>query len=294
MISLLTTGGTIACTTDDNGALIPTVTGERLAAAAGVSAEVEITDLIRLDSSSVTLKELDQLVAQVHAELAREDTHAVVITHGTDSLEDTAAVLDLMHPDERAGVILTGAQRAFDRPDSDGPTNLADAVAAARTHTGVLVAFGGELLPARGLRKAHTDDTTAFASNPAGTPPRRLPRTQLDGLDVPIVAAYPGADARIVEAAARGADGLVIQALGAGNMPVEFGRAVAGVLERGVPVVVATRVPFGQVRLAYGGDGGGATLARLGAVGAGGLSAGQARMALLVALASGIDVAELL
>lgn len=291
MISLLTTGGTIACTADTAGALVPTVSGEELVRAASLS-DVRVTDLIRLDSSSISLADLDTLIAAVRKELADDAVTGVVLTHGTDSLEETAMALAMIHASDKP-VVLTGAQRAFDHPDTDGPGNLRAAVDAARSATGVSVAFGGRLLPAAGLRKVHTSQLDAF-DNPAWSDSRRtVPAARLSTFEVPVIAAYPGADGWLVEAAIEhGVDGLVIEGMGSGNMSEAFGRSVAYALEEGIPVVVATRVAFGEVSLAYGGAGGGATLRDQGAIGAGILSAGQARIALICALAAGVDPHE--
>lgn len=291
MISLLTTGGTIACTADATGALVPTVTGEELVSAAQLEG-VRVADLLRLDSSSISLSDLDGLLERVRKELLDDSVTGIVLTHGTDSLEETAMALAMVHDSDKP-VVLTGAQRAFDHPDSDGTGNLRDAVEAARTSAGVLVAFGGRILPARGLRKVHTSNLDAFDNQAWNDRRRVVPVAELGGLDVPVLAASPGADGWVIDAAVeRGADGLVIEALGSGNMSTGFGEAAARALEAGVAVVVATRVPFGEVSLAYGGAGGGATLGELGALGAGELGAGQARIALASALAAGVDPAE--
>lgn len=292
MISILTTGGTIACTMDADGALVPTVSGTELAQAAGLD-NVRVTDLIRLDSSSLTLADLEHLLRTVRRELEDERVDGVVITHGTDSLEETALALSLTHTGAKP-VVLTGAQRSFDHPESDGPDNLRAAVAAARSGAGVHVAFGGRVLPAWGLRKVHTSRLDAFDNTARGTGPTGYTPTRIDLAEVPIVAAYPGAPAWLLDTVAdSGVDGIVIEALGSGNMSSGFGEAAARALRESVPVVVATRVPHGEVTLAYGGQGGGATLADLGALSAGELSAGQARIALIVAQAAGVSPVEL-
>lgn len=303
-ITLLTTGGTIACTTDENGVLRPTVTGPDLVAAVQDTLPDDVTvtvrDLARLDSSAITPEDLDELVAAVHEELASEDVDGVVVTHGTDSMEDTALALDCFHGDDRP-VVLTGAQRAFDHPSSDGPGNLIGAVRLAADplarRQGVLIAFGGWTIPARGAAKRHTSDLDGFIS----TTPREVVRppavevAPLSGHFVPVLAAWPGAGRELVDAAvAAGAAGIVVEALGSGNIGPGMGEGVADALNAGIPVVVSTRVPQGQVTLAYGGTGGGATLAKRGAVGAGYLRPGQARIALTVALATGTPVRNLL
>ena len=299
-IHLLTTGGTIACTRDADGALVPTMSARDLVAAAGMrDAEVTARDLTRLDSSSITLADLDHVLAAVR-EAIDHGASGVVLTHGTDSLEDTALALDLVHNSD-VPVVLTGAQRAFDHPEGDGRDNLLGAAAAAADPAnrgrGVLVFFGGRLLPARGLIKTHTSDLIGFTlAGDAGPRPAPVAHEGLTGLRIPILAAWPGAGAEFVDAClspAAPADGVVVEALGSGNMGSAMGEGVARVLAAGVPTVISTRVPFGAVSLAYGGAGGGASLKARGAIGAGVLSPGQARITLATALAAGVDPAGL-
>ncbi|MCS5479354.1 asparaginase [Corynebacterium sp. YIM 101645] len=301
-IVLLTTGGTIACTTDESGALRPTVTGAELLSAIRDHLPHDLTavDLVRLDSSAITLADIDGLVTAVQEALDSPDVDGVVVTHGTDSMEDTAFALDCFHADDRP-VVLTGAQRAFDHPSSDGPGNLIDAVRLAADplarRQGVLIAFGGWTIPARGAAKRHTTELDGFISTVPRESHRPAPvaAAPLAGIHVPVLAAWPGAGRSLVDAAvAAGARGLVIEALGSGNLGPGMGAGVADALDAGIPVVITSRVPSGEIVLAYGGDGGGATLGSKGAVGAGHLRAGQARMALVVALATGRDVRELL
>lgn len=300
-IAVVATGGTIACTLDEHGALVPTVSAAELVdAALSLSAVPRVNtraiDSVRLDSSSLTLPDLDDLLQRVHALLADTSIAGVVITHGTDSMEDTAMALELFHIGDKP-VVITGAQRSFDHPDSDGPQNLADAIAYATTGApGVSIRFGGLTVPARGAFKSHTSSLEAFAAVP--TPMKTRPTlalTPLAGNDVVIISAWPGASRTMVDAAvASGAGGIIVEAMGSGNMGSQMGEGVADALEAGIPILITTRVPEGSVSLAYGGSGGGATLARNGALGTGTLRAGQARMVLLAALATGTDVAELL
>ncbi|GAB2504159.1 L-asparaginase 2 precursor [Corynebacterium atrinae] len=303
-IMLLTTGGTIASAADESGAFVPVVSGRELLDAALPSLpdhiSVTVRDLTRLDSSAITLSELDGIIAAVHADLADPDVDGIVITHGTDSMEETALALDIFHADGRP-VVLTGAQRSFDHPSSDGVGNLVDAIRLAADplsrREGVLIAFGGWTIPARGASKRHTGELDAFIST---TPredrrPKAVPVVPLAGTVVPVVAAWPGAGRELIDAAvSAGAQGIVVEALGSGNMGPAMGEGVAAALAAGIPVVVTTRVPAGEVALAYGGAGGGATLGSLGAVGSGYLRAGQSRIALIVALAGGHPIADML
>ena len=294
-VLVISTGGTIASTANDRGALVPTLTGEELVARCGTTRQVHAIDVASLDSSSMGLAEIDMLRETVRTSLL-DDSASLVITHGTDSMAETALALDLVHADPRP-VVLTGAMRPADHARPDGPANLRGAieVAATRRDTGVLVHFAGETLPARGLMKTQTTAEHAFSLT-SGTPlprPLAVPAAPLDGLNIPIIRAWAGADDALIHALGP-IDGLVLEALGSGNVSADMGGAVAKLLRRGVPVVVATSVPYGEVTFTYGGAGGGSTLGDLGALPAGYLSAGQARIALATALATGVDPRSLL
>ena len=299
-VLVISTGGTIASTTDATGARVPTLTCEELVSRSGTTEPVRTYDAASLDSSSVTLAEVDILRSLVRKALDDASVTGIVITHGTDSMADTALALDLVHDDPRP-VVLTGAQRPADADAPDGPDNLRRAIDTAadplRRGQGVLVHFGGDTLPARGLYKAHTGELRAFALAADRPLPRpaAAPLAQLDGCNIPVIAAWPGADDALVDAvAASRPDGIVVAALGAGNVSEQMGTALARALDAGIPVVISTSVPRGEVAFAYGGAGGGSTLGAKGALPAGFLRPGQARMALATALAAGVDPAPLL
>ena len=294
-VLVISTGGTIASTANARGALVPTLTGEELVARCGTTRRVRAIDVASLDSSSMGLAEIDMLRETVRTSLL-DDSASLVITHGTDSMAETALALDLVHSDSRP-VVLTGAMRPADHTHPDGPANLRGAieVAATRRDTGVLVHFAGETLPARGLMKTQTTAEHAFTLT-SGSPlprPMSVPPAPLAGLNIPIIRAWAGADDALIRALGP-IDGLVLEALGSGNVSACMGGAVAKLLRRGVPVVVATSVTYGEVSFAYGGAGGGSTLGDLGALPASYLSAGQARIALATALASGVNPSSLL
>ncbi|MFC5939219.1 asparaginase [Corynebacterium choanae] len=296
-IVVITTGGTIACTADEQGHLVPTVSGEELIAPVAArcpQVQFTIRDIHRLDSSSMTFADVDGIVAAVHEALADETVTGVIVTHGTDSMEETACALDVFHADPRP-VVVTGAQHPHNHPDSDGLFNLLDAVNIVAAPTaqgiGVLIVFGRAVLPARGAVKWHTTDELAFATNGPEEPvrPDPLPVKPLADIRVEVIAAYPGCDGTLVDAAiAAGAQGLVVCGLGSGNVAQALGNRLAEVLKDGIPVVLTTRVPRGEVTALYGGGGGGATLHQLGAIGSSYLRAGQARVLLAAAIATGV------
>ena len=298
-IAVITTGGTIASTVDNTGALRPSVSGAELVAAAASrfpegTLDVIVHDLGQLDSSDLTFADVDRITTTIAQVLSDASIDGVVVTHGTDTMEETAMAADVFHNDPRP-VIFTGAQRSFDHPDSDGVSNLFEALAIATDSSargiGVLIVFGHAVIPARGALKWHTSDPLAFATNAPEEPvrPDPLPRADLQHTRVDIVTAYQGADGAQVRAAlAAGAQGIVVAGMGAGNVSTSFAEALAEAITSGVPVVMATRVPRGEVFFAYGGPGGGAHLGRLGVIGSGYVHAAQARVVLAAALACGV------
>jgi L-asparaginase len=284
-VALLTTGGTIASSRDEHGVSRPV---------AGVGVDVDgvaVREVMSKDSSALDFADLDTIRTAVADALAEDGCVGVVVLHGTDTMEESALYVDLFHDDERP-VVFTGAQRTADHADPDGPGNIAAAVAAAQSERGVLIAFGGRLLPARGAIKKHTTELDAFRS--AALPrPKPLPWKPIAGVRVDIVALYPGADGLQIDACRQaGASGIVLQALGSGNTNAAVVHAVKEAVAAGVHVVVTTRVPFGETSPTYGGGGGGHDLVDAGAVFSRELRAGQARIQLAALVATGAsDVA---
>lgn len=302
-VVVLTTGGTISCTHDASGALVPTVPGAQLVAQVADrfadQLTIEVRDLQRFDSSSMTLADIDTIVTAAHEALADSEVVGVVVTHGTDSMEETAIALDTFHNDSRP-IVLTGAQHPFDHPAGDGKANLLEAIMVASDTSardiGVLVVFGHAVLPARGVLKWHTSDELAFATNGPEEPERAdpVPVHPLADIRVDVVYAYPGAPRELIDAVvAAGTQGIVVEAMGSGNVGTDLAAGITAALEQEIPVVITTRVPRGRVAHSYGGAGGGATLGKLGALGSTYFRAGQARILLAIALAAGVHPATL-
>ena len=303
-VHLLATGGTIASRRTDGGLSATTPAAELLAAAGPLPGiEVTVSDVTTVPSFALTSADVRGLLREVRRCLAG-NVDGVVVTHGTDTMEESAFLADLVHDDPRP-VVLTGAQRPFDAPAPDGPANLADAlrVAAdpAARDLGVLLAFDGLVFAARGVRKLDTLRSAAFGAPGRGPVLRvaggavvllarapRLPALPLD-LDaelprVDVVACHQGADDALLQAAvAAGAAGVVLEALGAGNVPPPVAATAAELVAGGLPVLVCSRVPAGPVAPLYAG--GGASLARDGALLGGDLSPWQGRLLLAAALA---------
>ncbi|MHA7209623.1 asparaginase [Arthrobacter sp. MDT1-65] len=310
-VVLLATGGTIASRTDTaDGATLAADAGGTVLAAAGASAvAVQVVDLMQKGSYLLTFDDMLAVCEAVHAALEAPETLGIVVTHGTDTMEETAYLADLLHDDPRP-VVFTGAQRAADSSDPDGPANLRTAIALAASSDargrGALIVFDGEVFALPGTRKTETTKLRAFGNPDLGSagsvtttgevllgPAHRRP-APLDippadaGIRVDIIACYPGADATLFAAAlAAGARGIVLEATGLGNANAELSNAVRDAVQDGVVVVTSTRVHAGPVRGVYG-AGGGRTLEDVGAVPSGLLRPSQARTLLQALLALGL------
>ncbi|GAA0529751.1 asparaginase domain-containing protein [Halorubrum ejinorense] len=241
------------------------------------------------------------------------DADGVVVTHGTDTLADTAFALDLL-TDLDAPVVVTGAQRRLDEPSSDVPANLALAVRAAaddRFAAGVHVAFDDELHAARDAVKGHSNalsTMTSPGSGPVATFTRAASRVlrapergvsvepltdaiegPADVPEVPVIHSGTGVGAGAFERALDAdVGGVVVEGTGLGNVTGALGDALGEAVES-VPVVVAGRPPAGPTEPVYGTPGGAVTLADHGVTFAGDLPAAKARVALALGLAADLD-----
>ncbi len=313
MITVLTTGGTIASVPHPSGGVVATLTGPELL---GDAPAVEVEEISRIGSYAMTVEELERIARTAVARASDPRVTGVVITHGTDTLEEGAFLCALLH-DGATPIVFTGAQLHAGRPQADGPRNLRDAQAVAgdagARGRGVLVCLGGRVDAGAVAVKRSTVDPAPFADPhmpPQAlvnhgcvrwvAPPVRAPvKLTPERLEprVEVVALSIGAGPRMLEAAAAdGARGIVLQAMGLGNAPPAIAATVRELVAAGVVVTVTSRCDTGPVAAVYG-NGGGHDLHTAGALFAGRLRTSQARVLMMSALGSGNgrdEIAELL
>jgi L-asparaginase len=288
------TGGTISMRIVPGRGAVPARSGReileqvpQLASLARITCE----DFDRLPGPHWSPQRMFELARHLDAQLGDGAYAGAIVTHGTDTLEETAYLLDLVLRTERP-VVLTGAMRTTDDPAWDGSHNLVASVRAVTEWgdrpAGVAVMMAGTLHAARSVVKSHTEALDAFTSVPAlGAARERIATDRIEAR-VEIVEAYVGADAKFVRhAVASGARGIVIAALGSGNVPPAMLEGVREAVAAGVAVVVCSRCGRGPTAPHYGYDGGGVTLDDAGATFGGELSASKARVKLMVLLGAG-------
>ncbi|QQG65963.1 asparaginase [Desulfobulbus oligotrophicus] len=317
VVVLIATGGTIAMKIDPvKKAPVPAISGEDLLTTVPEIAEfarIEVQNLSNVPSDYMDAARWIELQKAVVATLARPEVAGVIVSHGTDTLEETAYFLDLSVAGDKP-VVLIGAQRNASEKDFDGPRNLLNAaricVSPDATNKGAMIALNNQINAARDVTKTHTSDVETFKSGDFGflgvvdndqvlfyrAPLRRqhIPLTRDELSYVEIVPMYGGADGRLIRAAVDGgAKGIVIEALGWGNVNIPMYEAIKEAIAKDVVVVISTRVPNGRVLPVYGFQGGGSTLKEVGAVFADNLSPQKARILLLLALQEPLKVEQL-
>ncbi len=304
-LAIIQTGGTIGSRPDEHGNLRPDkrLLTDRISDLSMF--ETEVHQPFTLPSPQITPVHMHRLRELVHEVAPRVD--GIVVTHGTDTLEETAFYLHLTVQTDRP-VIVTGSMRHSREPSWDGPFNVWAAAHVAMhpfsVGRGALIVFGGDIFDARTVTKVHTTALEAFGGYPGpigridtleGTPSLRYfarpeQRYPLNPpgatARVEILTAYAGWNGEGVAEALDRADGVVIAALGVGNLPPDVVPVIAATDK---PVVIATRTDIGPILPIYGYDGGGKTLAAAGAIPASFLNAFKARIKLIVLLSLGYD-----
>ncbi|HDH4223634.1 TPA: asparaginase [Staphylococcus aureus] len=275
-------------------------------------AQIDELNPFNVPSPHMTIQHVKQLKDIILEAVSNKYYDGFVITHGTDTLEETAFLLDLILGIEQP-VVITGAMRSSNEIGSDGLYNYISAIRVASDekarHKGVMVVFNDEIHTARNVTKTHTSNTNTFQSpnhGPLGVLTKdrvqfhHMPYRQQalenvnDKLNVPLVKAYMGMPGDIFSFYSReGIDGMVIEALGQGNIPPSALEGIQQLVSLNIPIVLVSRSFNGIVSPTYAYDGGGYQLAQQGFIFSNGLNGPKARLKLLVALSNNLDKAEI-
>ena len=305
-ILVLHTGGTISMQADASGAVVTSSDNPMNHVSNPLEGiQVHSLDFFNLPSPHIKPKHMLALYQKIKEEAANYD--GVVITHGTDTLEETAYFLDTMEVPHMP-IVLTGAMRSSNELGSDGVYNYLSALRVASddkaADKGVLVVMNDEIHAAKYVTKTHTTNVSTFQTpthGPLGLimkqeilyfktaePRVRFDLDHIQGL-VPIISAYAGMTDELIDMLdLEQLDGLIIQAFGAGNIPKETAEKLESLLQKGIPVALVSRCFNGIAEPVYAYQGGGVQLQKAGVFFVKELNAQKARLKLLIALNAGL------
>lgn len=306
-LAIIFTGGTISMKTDPKlHAAIPAINSDEVFSTIKnieALADLDIINFANLPSPHIDLKIMMEIFKLTKDKLEQEDISGVIITHGTDTLEETAYLLDLLL-DSKKPVILVGAMRNFSELGYDGSSNISAAICTALSENswdkGVLVVMNNEVNAASEVTKTNTLSLDTFKSpdfGPLGIVDNdeviyyrnKLQRQnfQVEEIEekVGLIKAVAGLDSSILDFYVdSNYKGIVIEALGRGNLPPEMLPGLQRALENNIPIVIVSRCPKGRVLYTYGYPGGGKNLRDFGAIFGGNLPGQKARIKLMVLL----------
>jgi L-asparaginase len=305
-IVIITTGGTIAMAenkeTDGVKPQDPTSLQSVLPLLSSY-AQVEMEHLLNKPSPHITPSDMFLIAKRVNEYLAQPDIEGVVVTHGTDTLEETAYFLDLVISSDKP-VVVTGAMRSQNELGADGPLNMVNAVRVAAHDSskglGTLVVFNDEIHAAKNVTKTHTSNVATFQSPSLGpigiiskkeikfyrytTREHQLPLVPPTA-NVALIKAVAGMDdSMILWAIQNKVDGIVIEALGQGNLPPAMFTGIKLAQKEQIPIVLVSRCYNGFVQDTYAYEGGGKQLKEMGLIFSNGLNGQKARIKLILAL----------
>lgn len=316
-VVVLTTGGTIASVKNEASGLYTSgaLPGEKLVDRdrLGLDMDIDVESVFQVPSNAMDFEKLLQLRARIQEHLKNADVAGIVVTHGTDTLEESAYFLDLVLNVDRP-VVLTGAQRTPCEEGTDAYTNIRDAIVAAAcpdcAGLGVLVVFNEGVYAAKYVHKIHAANVHAFTANSYGhlgyvdkglcylyqKPVCReyhpvsnvFPRVEI------VKASLAGDGAIIDYLADAGTAGIVLEGLGRGHVPPQFMTAVSRAVEKGVRMIITSTCGQGRVHPVYDFSGGVKDLQSKGVIMGHDYTSLKARIKLIVLLASGVDSAQAL
>ena len=310
-ILVLHTGGTISMQADDSGAVVTSQDNPMNHVSNPLEGvEVHALDFFNLPSPHIKPKHMLDLYQKIKEEADHYD--GFVITHGTDTVEETAYFLDTMEVPHKP-IVLTGAMRSSNELGSDGFYNYLSALRVASddkaADKGVLVVMNDEIHAAKYVTKTHTTNVSTFQTpthGPLGLimkheilyfktaePRVRFDLDKIQGL-VPIIPVYAGMTEELLDLLpVDQLDGLIIQAFGAGNVPKETAQKLNALIQEGLPIALVSRCFNGIAEPVYAYEGGGVCLQNAGVFFVKELNAQKARLKLLIAINAGLRGEEL-
>lgn len=304
-VAIITTGGTIAEKTDPStGAAVPAVSGKDLVESIPELksiANIEVFPFSNIDSSQMTPEIWKNLSIKVDEILKDPKIAGAVIAHGTDTMAEAAYFLELTLNTKKP-VVFVGAMRDASDISPDGPANIRNAVfqASSNIDFGVTVTLNQYINSARNVRKTETTNVQTFNSGEKGylgyvvddriivfnKPTKRI-KFNLPGKlpNIALLKSYAGDDGRFIRHAVDSkVKGIVVEGVGAGNVNAQVFQQIERALQKGIPVMITSRVYNGAVYPIYGDKGGGEALQKAGAILGGDLTGPKARLLLMLAL----------
>jgi len=312
-ILIVFTGGTFSMKVErkNTSGAIPRYSGEELLKKipeAREIANISCYDFGKYPGPHVTPEIMIELSKQLKIKISQKSYDGIVITHGTDTLEETAYLIDLTIKTETP-IVFTGSMKNSSDPDWDGPKNLCDSIQVCLNKNskgmGVLVCLHGEVNAASEVTKIYSDEFDTFQSLDFGSLGfvqegrviyNRFPRhleiinTEKVNSNVDLLTVYAGMDEKFFKYSAdNGIEGLVVEALGIGNVPPKAFDGIKYVVEKGIPVVLVSRCPAGETDYIYSYPGAGKHLYKLGVIFTDYLNGQKARIKLMLALTKTTD-----
>jgi len=306
-ILIIFTGGTISMKIDSStGGAVPHFNGEELIKmipeAKGL-ANIRVYEFGMYPGPHMTPELMFELSKKVNEFASHDDVGGIIVTHGTDTLEETAYLLDLT-VDTQKPIVVIGAMKTSSEPDWDGPRNLVDAINICNNPNssgmGVLVCLSGEINAASEVTKTHTEDVETFMSLDFGTlgfvekgkviynrVPRKLEKIRTDSINsnVDLIKVCAGMNEKFFKFSAdSGVNGIVVEAMGVGNVPPAAFSGIKYAVDKGIPVVLVSRCPAGETLDVYGYPGAGKWLKEIGVIFADYLNGQKARIKLMLLL----------
>jgi len=315
-ITVVFTGGTFSMEIDEkSGGAVPRYQAEELLKKipeAKDFANISVYEFGNIPSPHMTPERMFELSNVVNQLIVKDDVDGVIITHGTDTLEETAYFLDLTIKSEKP-IVIIGAMKTSTEPDWDGARNLLDAVHIINCNNsrglGVLSCLNGEINAASEVTKTHTENVETFHSLDFGAigfvdrgyvffnrAPKKLEYIETNNIKckVDLIKTYAGMNEKFFKFSAdSGADGIVVEAMGIGNVPPKAFEGIKYARRKGIPVVLVSRCPSGETLDLYGYPGAGKWLKKEGVIFSEYLNGQKARIKLIICLGKTTDENEL-